>query len=367
MQLLRVPGAPVSHPVSRLMALFLSIGFAVVTLGQSADLRVSLSGPTRVEAGEILRWSATVENLGPDRATDVRISVGVHPLPDCASETGGILSAGERRVFNCSGPLPHAYFVQISASVHSNESLDRDGTNNLAYQNVDIITLPDLIVGVHLPQRVDPGAAFEFDVSYTNLARTVAADALLEVTAQYPLTAVPANCTRVDERRASCSIATIDPSDDPWQVEHRFLHFGSAAPDMPGSGLSVTANIRAREGDALPQNNRITMSTRTYQSFYVTNAHDSGSGSLRAAIEAANTGCVQEQSEPCRIGFRISPDGAAWITIRPQTPLPAITRNGLVIDGRSQVAYCGHTNPRGPEIEINGSRLTPGNGLTFKM
>ena len=83
----------------------------------------------------------------------------------------------------------------------------------------------------------------------------------------------------------------------------------------------------------------------------VTNTNDSGPGSLRAAIEA----------QACRISFAIPGDGA-WRTVRVLTPLPPL-RRGVQIDGATQTASMGDTNPAGPEIELNGSMLHAGNGL----
>lgn len=47
-----------------------------------------------------------------------------------------------------------------------------------------------------------------------------------------------------------------------------------------------------------------------------------------------------------------------WFTIRPRTPYPEISVNYLTIDGASQTAFSGDTNPLGPEIEISGENMT---------
>ena len=86
----------------------------------------------------------------------------------------------------------------------------------------------------------------------------------------------------------------------------------------------------------------------------VTNTNDSGPGSLRAAIES----CAPSS---CSIEFRIPGDGA-WQTIHLQSPLPPLPR-ASTIDGESQTKAFGDTNPYGPEIELDGSGLTEGNGL----
>ena len=87
--------------------------------------------------------------------------------------------------------------------------------------------------------------------------------------------------------------------------------------------------------------------------FIVTNTHDSGFGSLRDAMESLSRQCIESS---CEIRFAIPPPvpESGWFTIRPQSPLPSIDAKTLVVDGASQTAVTGDTNPDGPEIEING-------------
>jgi len=88
----------------------------------------------------------------------------------------------------------------------------------------------------------------------------------------------------------------------------------------------------------------------------VTNCSDAGPGSLREAINAANS-----HAGPDTILFAIpkgvpghDPTDGVW-RIFPQSQLPAITDHQLLINGFSQAAYFGKdTNPYGPEILING-------------
>ena len=91
----------------------------------------------------------------------------------------------------------------------------------------------------------------------------------------------------------------------------------------------------------------------------VTNTNDGNEGSLRWALDQANS-----QTGPNRIIFNIPQIDAnynavngVW-TIRPQNTLPEISDSNLVIDGNSQSAFIGlDTNPDGPEIVINGSEI----------
>ena len=78
--------------------------------------------------------------------------------------------------------------------------------------------------------------------------------------------------------------------------------------------------------------------------FTVTNANDSGPGSLRLAITSANT-------NPGLNTITFNLPGSGWHTLRPLSALPAIT-NPVVIDATTQPGYAGR-----PLIELDGSGL----------
>lgn len=96
----------------------------------------------------------------------------------------------------------------------------------------------------------------------------------------------------------------------------------------------------------------------------VVNTNDSGAGSLRQAILDANA----NPATPDTVIFEIPAsdpgfDGAAF-TIQPLSPLPVLLR-ATTIDGSTQAAFTGDTNPYGPEIFLDGSLLSAGSGLTL--
>lgn len=85
----------------------------------------------------------------------------------------------------------------------------------------------------------------------------------------------------------------------------------------------------------------------------VINTNDSGEGSLRWAIEQANS-----NTGPDTIQFNIPTEDEGfkdnvW-TIKPLTDLPTITDDSTVVDGFSQTMNQGDTNPEGPEIMLDG-------------
>jgi len=96
--------------------------------------------------------------------------------------------------------------------------------------------------------------------------------------------------------------------------------------------------------------------------FSVTNTGDTGAGTLRQAIIDAEAE-FNAEGNPDTIVFNI-PDtdpgynsGTGVWTITPASDLPDLGYR-LVIDGTSQTANQGDTNPKGPEIEINGTNVS---------
>jgi len=78
---------------------------------------------------------------------------------------------------------------------------------------------------------------------------------------------------------------------------------------------------------------------------------------LRAAIQTANG-----STAGANVSFEIpltDPGYAAGVfTIRPTTNLPTISADHVVIDGTTQTAFNGDTNPDGPEVVLNGAADT---------
>jgi hypothetical protein len=96
---------------------------------------------------------------------------------------------------------------------------------------------------------------------------------------------------------------------------------------------------------------------QSFQALAVETTADAGPGSLRAAIETANS-----LTKPVKIEFHlpapVPPEG--WFTIIPESPLPAILNERVFVDGKSQTRFTGDTNTRGPEIAIDGRRAHRG-------
>ncbi|MBN3032581.1 MAG: right-handed parallel beta-helix repeat-containing protein, partial [Candidatus Saganbacteria bacterium] len=102
--------------------------------------------------------------------------------------------------------------------------------------------------------------------------------------------------------------------------------------------------------------------------YTVTNCADSGAGSLRQAITDANGAAGSHtivfdipNTDP---GYTTEAGVSFW-RIQPASPLPGVTRNAVVIDGRTQTTNQGNTNTLGPEIVLDGS-VTTANGISIE-
>jgi len=96
--------------------------------------------------------------------------------------------------------------------------------------------------------------------------------------------------------------------------------------------------------------------------FTVTTTKDSGKGSLRKAILAANGRMGQD-----KIRFRIGGGGVK--TIKPLTPLPVITSDALQINGYTQPGSASNTSAGGTnavlKVQLNGSQAGATSGLVI--
>jgi parallel beta helix pectate lyase-like protein len=155
-------------------------------------------------------------------------------------------------------------------------------------------------------------------------------------------------------------------------VRCRLPFFRGGTDSVPGFWpfIPLVATIDAAKEGRFSLNARATgilgdatlTSTSTIGALYerevsITSTADAGAGSLRAALEYANDACARDHV-PCALKFRFAEPvpNQGWYTIRPLTPLPAITAPDLSI-----------ANTNGdPNVELDGSLLTTGHGLQLR-
>lgn len=110
----------------------------------------------------------------------------------------------------------------------------------------------------------------------------------------------------------------------------------------------------------------ITRDATFYREYPVITAADDGLGSFRQAILNTNAECPA--NIPCRIDFEIGEPVPAegWFTIAPASPLPEVLAPEIAIDGERQTAISGDTNPKGPEVFLDGRGVGRADGLTIR-
>lgn len=350
----------------------LALVIAAPATAATADLAATLEAPRVARLGDHYVARGTIENRGPDVVTDVRVSLyvgGFGQVVQCHSDEGvwGTLQPGEKRSLDCAADLPKAggsgaivYNVDSSIYVYSRSVNDPDQSNN--HQSISVpleSSLPDLDVVVS-SGVAKPALPHTLTVVYGNRARVPATGVRILLDAPHGFASLPSFCERMTSTRVSCSV-TPPPTGETSSWTWPRFDIDVIAPDASRATFDVRAEITSKEGDNGPDTNVFTSHPKTFNTWFVTNANDEGSGSLRAALEGADAGC--EPNEFCLVAFRLGAPTGGWHTIQPRTALPQLRRANLLIDGTTQPAYFGDTNPAGPEVEIDGRHAGEVNGL----
>lgn len=159
------------------------------------------------------------------------------------------------------------------------------------------------------------------------------------------------SCQQPDPQRVRCSLPVLAARQGTFAP----LYLTIAPANVGAVELKVRASWVAQ---GVPQTSAPAVASAVFPyEFTVRNTDDAGDGSFRAAILAANEQCPRLTGR-CSIRFRLpaAPHGS-WQTIRPLTPLPAITAPRLEIDARPR------DDSRQYYVELDGSLVSSGHGL----
>jgi len=125
--------------------------------------------------------------------------------------------------------------------------------------------------------------------------------------------------------------------------------------DIMGQVYYRTLSKLDRAGMALVYGNPSPLPTAV-----VANTHDSGSGSLRAALYYAFDKSTDQPPVPTTVVFNIPTSDPGFannvFTIKP-TYLMVAPGAGTTLDGSTQTTFTGDTNPSGPEVVLDGSQI----------
>jgi len=113
--------------------------------------------------------------------------------------------------------------------------------------------------------------------------------------------------------------------------------------------------ISVLSGDATGYTVKITVNANQPSPGVVFSGKDDGAGTLRDWLY------FRKDFPDAQLNFRIPKTDASYdsakgfFRIRLQTPMPELAQTGLVIDGATQTTFTGDTNPKGPEIMLDGT------------
>jgi hypothetical protein len=207
------------------------------------------------------------------------------------------------------------------------------------------LALDGPFIGLSAGGAVDPGLPFQYGVTYQQFGGA-GETITINLPSGFTFIGSDGGCT-ADGGRIVCPAAS------------RLGGFNVTvnAPDiLEGGTFIATATLSHAFTTSAP--------TQIARTFVVDSTNDDGSGSLRNAIETANARCTD--NFPCKVAFRLrDATDTGYHTISLNGALPSITTSSLTIDGTTQTRTIGDTNPNGPEVYVDGSRVKSGDGFSF--
>ncbi|HEY0160806.1 MAG TPA: right-handed parallel beta-helix repeat-containing protein [Thermoanaerobaculia bacterium] len=331
----------------------------------AADLRI-----TAEELNSFL-FGFHVENLGPDVAHDVVLHVeapaGVRIIhygeqANCPEGTPvrcsvSMLAKGATLdfVFEAGPPYPVVDATYTITGRAESATADPDLSNNTT--SVQFVTHEAAALSEQVEPgvaRVDPGATQVFVTELDNHSGSIPRD----VHIRYTVTNAVIESIQPQDSRWTCTVSGAEGEcvaaslDQDCLCSRQILVTVRASSDRAGG----EAKLLMQASSNLPNEYEVLdgeATLQTYRVFAVTSTADAGPGSLRDAIVQANAGCTPG---PCKILFELPPPVPAdgWFTLVPASRLPPMIGERIALDGTSQTRFTGDTNPRGPEIFIDG-------------
>lgn len=346
-----------------------------------ADLGTTIETDPSLQPGKESRITVAVTEQAARVVLDARLSVTIPaPLeileasPNCHRVEGNAgswtctvreLARGftDFAIFRVLTPVGASGPVTIAASATSSSAEWNDADNTVTSAE-PVFALPDLTATISAPEALDDRNRATVHVTIANPTDIPAPSLVADILQAGNGTIVSWNapgwsCRQTAATSISCSMASLAPrATSAMDVEIEY-----AAHEIR-SGLTVrTTQTPVVNFRSIPQS--FPQDTVYYRTFEVTTTADGGPGSLRQAIAGSNDQCSASSAPPCRIIFHIAApvphDG--WFTIEPPSPFPAITSTDFAIDGETQTALTGDTNPLGPEVFLLGDAAGRTDGL----
>jgi parallel beta-helix repeat protein len=348
---------------------FLCSSLFALPLAATVDVFVFSDLPRQAAVGSVLTWTLFIDNEGPDSAPDVMVSTtapGLEPSTPCGPVMHfASLDPHSIHTIACSARLPLTTGDVVISSIATTTAVDsRPGNNGFDF-TLNVTDATFLQMYLSAPIALDAALPFVYTVYYLDRSPIAATGAIIDITlpAGVSYRSGPDFCSAAGGN-VTCRIGNI-PAGPNGEGDFSSFQFNAVAPDVTQEQvLTTTALIHADQPD-LDLARTYSMKTPLFRTFRVTTTADSGSGSLREAINSANASCTDQY--PCKIAFAIpAPPIDGVQTIHPETPLPHLQGTNLIVDGGMQSTLFGDSNPAGPEVQLLGDRLPDGDGLVIE-
>ena len=257
---------------------------ANTSVGASADLSVTKTGPATVTAGGSVSYTVDAENLGPSDAANVSltdtlpasvtfVSVNASNGGWSCSNTGNVSVTCDRANWNAGASTTFTIVVtapdqggSITNSVAiASTTPDPDSGNNSDTANTNVEALADLSLIKTGPAKVTPGATIRYQLAVSNAGPSDAASVTVTDTLPSGVSFVSAGgqgwtCTNAGDISVTCSRGTLAAGD-----AAPVLNVRVTAPDR-GAELTNNATVTSPTPDPDPGNSSDSAATRVGKS-----------------------------------------------------------------------------------------------------
>ncbi len=238
----------------------------------SADLSISkIDSADPVNAGASLTYTVTVDNAGPDTATNVVVTdtlpagVTLVSTSGCSEDPNGVpmcslgdITAGSNASYTITVSVDAATVGTITnmASVTS-DTADPDTGNNMASEDTTVIAIADL--SISKTDSVDPviaGTALTYTITVNNAGPSMATSVVVTDTLPAGVSLVSTSgCSEDPAGVPTCSLGNIASGGNA-----SYTVTVDVAPDTLGS-ISNTAMVTSATADPNTSNNTVTETT----------------------------------------------------------------------------------------------------------
>ena len=341
-----------------------------------ADLAVEIRLAGTPYLDRPVEFLVEITNRGPDTAAAVVLTWEAEAPPPLQTNEGRCMQAGNGLRCELTGlEAGRSFRIRATKVLHPYSDYHRltvtaatpdpSPANNEDFLYVrPIDPRAEVKAEIKVPAQFESGSdtlTFRYEIENQGIEYPAELRARISITKATELVSTTGNCRTIGSGpglQLECELGTVGTATTvPIEVTARF-------PESSGIVQTRLDVIWIGFGD------EVIYSVES-QGYYVrrlvvTSSADDGPGSLRATLIEANARCLGDVQ--CHIHFAINepvpPSG--WFTIRPRTPLPEITAQAVTLDATTQAAASGDTNKLGPEVLLDGSALTSGNGLVLR-